>query len=107
MNFSTVPPHASIAAEAAEYQAWSTARSRSGSSRSPSAVEPVTSAKSTVTSLRASSVVSAGLAVPDGRRAGRAEPAPDGRTAPQVAQVSVHRAPSLLRAKPRDPVAAV
>src|SRR5580658_1308498 len=52
MNFSTVPPCCSITFRAASKYRRITSRRLSGSSRSPSAVEPVTSQKSTVTVLR-------------------------------------------------------
>ena len=54
MNFSTVPPSASISARMAAKNAPMTSLSASASSRSPSAVEPVMSANSTVTTLRSS-----------------------------------------------------
>ena len=54
MNFSTVPPSASISARMAAKKAPMTSFSASASSRSPSAVEPVMSANSTVTTLRSS-----------------------------------------------------
>ncbi|TML64184.1 MAG: hypothetical protein E6G17_03315 [Actinobacteria bacterium] len=54
MNFSTVPPSASISSRMASKYALMSALKRSGSRRSPMLVEPATSAKSTVTSLRSS-----------------------------------------------------
>jgi hypothetical protein len=54
MNFSTVPPSASISARMAAKNAPMTSFSRSASSRSPRAVEPVMSANRTVTTLRSS-----------------------------------------------------
>ena len=54
MNFSTVPPcRSTIAFAVSKYRAI-TRRRLSGSIRSPSAVEPVTSQKRTVTVLRTS-----------------------------------------------------
>ena len=54
MNFSTVPPcRSSVACIASKYR-HITRRSDSGSSRSPSAVEPTTSVKTTVTTFRVS-----------------------------------------------------
>ena len=52
MNFSTVPPWRSIIARISSKYRLITASSASGSSSSPSAVEPVTSQNSTVTTLR-------------------------------------------------------
>ncbi len=52
MNFSTVPPWCSTITFMRSKYAASTARCRSGSSCSPSAVEPTTSQNSTVTTLR-------------------------------------------------------
>ena len=52
MNFSTVPPSASISSRIAIAYAPRTSCRSSGSSSSPSGVEPVMSAKRTVTSLR-------------------------------------------------------
>ena len=54
MNFSNVPPCRSRHALATSKKLAITRRNDSGSSRSPSAVEPVTSAKSTVTVFRTS-----------------------------------------------------
>src|SRR5438105_7935157 len=52
MNFSTVPPSASSSSRIAFPYDCITSRNRSGSSRSPSAVDPVTSANRTVTTFR-------------------------------------------------------
>jgi hypothetical protein len=52
MNFSTVPPWRSSTARTASKQAPMSRRNVSGSSLSPSAVEPVTSVNRTVTVLR-------------------------------------------------------
>src|SRR2546426_4715944 len=60
MNFSTVPPQDAMAADIAEKYASRTERSRSGSSRSPSSVEPMTSANRIDTSLRSSAARSTG-----------------------------------------------
>ena len=54
MNFSTVPPWLSITAAISSKYRPITRRRASGSSRSPSAVEPVTSAKTIVTTFRTS-----------------------------------------------------
>ena len=54
MNFSTDPPWRSRTARIASNQRPMIERSASGSSRSPSPVEPVMSANTTVTTLRAS-----------------------------------------------------
>ena len=54
MNFSTVPPWRSSAARISTKYRDMTRRSDSGSRRSPMAVEPVTSQKTTVTVLRTS-----------------------------------------------------
>src|SRR3989441_3486271 len=54
MNFWTVPPQASIVEVMPEKTRWRRPRQRSGSKRSPSVVDPVMSAKRTVTSLRSS-----------------------------------------------------
>ena len=51
-NFSTVPPARSTGVRMASNQRVITARRASGSSRSPSSVEPATSQKSTVTVFR-------------------------------------------------------
>ncbi len=54
MNFSTVPPcRATARSISSKYRAMTPARA-SGSSRSPSSVEPVTSQNTTVTVLRTS-----------------------------------------------------
>ena len=55
MNFSTLPPWRSITAAISSKRPI-TRRSASGSSRSPSAVEPVTSANTIVTTFRTSAV---------------------------------------------------
>src|SRR5256886_5026994 len=55
MNFWTVPPQASIVEVITEKNRWRRTRQRSGSKRSPRVVDPVMSAKRTVTSLRSSS----------------------------------------------------
>ena len=62
MNFWTVPPQASIVEVMTEKKRWRRTRQRSGSKRSPSVVEPVMSAKRTVTSLRSSMARSASAA---------------------------------------------
>src|SRR6266566_308551 len=54
MNFWTVPPHASIVDVMTEKNRCRRTRQRSGSNRSPSVVDPVMSAKRTVTSFRSS-----------------------------------------------------
>ncbi len=54
MNFSTVPPWCSSAALVASKKRVTTPRTDSGSSRSPSPVEPDRSQKTTVTTLRSS-----------------------------------------------------
>ena len=54
MYFSSVPPHEAITSDIASKYVRSSARSRSGSSRSPSSVEPITSAKRIVATLRSS-----------------------------------------------------
>ncbi len=54
MNFSTVPPWRSITAAISSKKRPITRRRVSGSSFSPRAVEPVTSANTTVTTLRTS-----------------------------------------------------
>src|SRR5439155_16243236 len=77
MYFSTVPPHDSMRADMAEKKAVRSDRSRSGSRRSPSAVDPVTSANKMVTSLRSSSRTPA-------------EPGP--RSVPQLGQKRAERA---------------
>ena len=56
MNFSTVPPSPSISSRIAAKNRSRTSRMCSGSSCSPRAVEPVTSANRTVTSFRSSPV---------------------------------------------------
>src|SRR5437660_2322900 len=58
MNFWTVPPQASIVEVMTEKNRWRRTRQRSGSKRSPSVVDPVMSAKRTVTSLRSSITLS-------------------------------------------------
>ena len=60
MNFSTVPPSASISARIAAKNRLITSFSASASSRSPSCVDPATSANSTVTSFRSSDVAGGG-----------------------------------------------
>ena len=54
MYFSSVPPHEAITSDIASKYVRSSARSRSGSSCSPSSVEPITSAKRIVATLRSS-----------------------------------------------------
>src|SRR5256886_2898092 len=54
MNFWTVPPQASIVEVMTEKNRWRRTRQRSGSKRSPRVVDPVMSAKRTVTSFRSS-----------------------------------------------------
>ena len=54
MNFSTVPPHASICSRTRAKYGVRIARTSSGSRRSARAVKPTRSAKSTVTTLRSS-----------------------------------------------------
>ena len=54
MNFSTVPPWRSMTSCMRPNQRCIAHRNVSGSTRSPSAVDPTTSAKITVTSLRRS-----------------------------------------------------
>ena len=85
MNFSTVPPHDAMAADIAEKYVARRDRRRSGSSCSPSSVDPVTSANRTVTSLRSSAVRSAGLS--DDPQEGQ-NSKPSGFSAPQFAQVT-------------------
>jgi hypothetical protein len=85
MNFSTVPPSASISARIAAKNASITSRIRSGSSRSPSVVEPVTSANRTVTSLR--SRPPRGVSATADPQFGQKR-APRGRSVPQIAQTA-------------------
>ncbi len=59
MNFSTVPPSASIADRIASKYMRMTARIRSGSRRSARPVDPATSANRTVTTLRSPSLTDA------------------------------------------------
>src|SRR5438094_5450674 len=68
MNFWTVPPQASIVEVMTEKKRWRRTRQRSGSKRSPSVVEPVMSAKRTVTSLRSSAARSASDVPQDGQK---------------------------------------
>ena len=64
MNFSTVPPCRSSTSRAVSKNRDITQRTDSGSSRSPSAVEPVTSANTSVTILRASCATALGSSAP-------------------------------------------
>ena len=59
MNFSTVPPNRSISSTIASKNGRSTPRRSSGSSRVASSVDPLMSAKITVTTLRSSGVTPA------------------------------------------------
>ena len=59
MNFSTVPPSASISARMAAKNVPITCLRPSASSRSPSAVDPVMSANSTVTIFSSSAAAAA------------------------------------------------
>src|SRR4029077_10018467 len=88
MNFSTVPPCRSRAARISSKYRDITRRSDSGSSRSPIAVDPVTSQKTTVTVLRVSCCAtgSASGAAHAGQNAKSS-----GLSRPQFAQVSIHR----------------
>ena len=83
MNFSTVPPWRSMAWRIASKYRAMTRRVDSGSSRSPIAVEPVTSQNSTVTVLRTSrgGGVSASSAPQDPQKR-----KPSGFSCPQFAQ---------------------
>ena len=60
MNFSTVPPWEWITSSISSKKRPITRRRASGSNRSPSAVEPVTSANRIVTTLRTSEGISSG-----------------------------------------------
>jgi hypothetical protein len=87
MNFCTVPPWASSTARMRPYQRAMSCDSDSGSSRSPSSVEPVTSPKTTVTSLRVwrgPSPVGAASCVPQFEQ----KRAASGLTCPQAGQVT-------------------
>ena len=95
MNFSTVPPWRSSAARISSKYRDMTRRSDSGSSRSPIAVEPVTSQKTTVTVLRVSCCAAGGAngAAHEGQKAKSS-----GLSRPQFAQVSTGRAYVMLLA---------
>ena len=99
MNFSTVPPSASISARMAAKKAPITSFSPSASSRSPSAVEPVMSANSTVTTLRSST--SRGRRERELRAAAVAEARLVGVLAPAALAASARRKPRR-RSRARD-----
>jgi hypothetical protein len=87
MNFSTEPPCCStIAFMRSKYRARTT-RSASGSRRSPSSVDPVTSQKRTVTTFRASRDFGAATGVPQN---GQKTNSPES-SLPQPAQVATGR----------------
>ena len=85
MKFSTVPPWRSIASPIRPNQRCIAQRSVSGSTRSPSAVEPTTSANTTVTTFRRSPA--AGAADTGAPHAGQNRDRP-GSPSPQRGQVS-------------------
>jgi hypothetical protein len=64
MNFSTVPPNRSISSTIASKNGRRTPRRSSGSSRVAISVDPLMSAKITVTTLRSSGVTSVAVADP-------------------------------------------
>jgi hypothetical protein len=86
MNFSTLPPWRSTIALAVSKYRDITWRRLSGSMRSPRAVEPVTSEKRTVTTLRTSR---AGAASASGAPHESQKRAPSRFSAPQVEQTSI------------------
>ena len=88
MNFSTVPPwRSTITFAVSKYRAI-TRRRLSGSIRSPSAVEPVTSQKRTVTTLRVSRTTpGSGRAAPQESQ----KRAPFRFSAPQLGQTTMAR----------------
>ena len=88
MNFSTVPPWRSSAARISSKYRDMTRRSDSGSSRSPIAVEPVTSQKTTVTVLRVSCCTARDVS--GAAQAGQNAKS-SGLSRPQFAQVSMRR----------------
>ena len=88
MNFSTVPLWRSIASVIAAKYRDITRRTASGSNRSPSAVEPVTSQKITVTAFRTSPAT---VGVDSGRGLPHAlqNRAPSGFSTPQLGQAAM------------------
>src|SRR5450759_2358148 len=88
MNFSTVPPWRSRTARIASNQRPMIARSDSGSSRSPRWVEPVTSANTTVTTLRTSRLGSGAVRAPPHAMQNRAT---SGFGVPQLVQADIAR----------------
>ena len=93
MNFSTVPPWRSIASVIAAKYRDITRRTASGSSRSPSAVDPVTSQKITVT-VFLTSPATVGVGLGERAATGVAEPGSVGFSAPQFGQAVIAE-PSL------------
>jgi hypothetical protein len=89
MNFSTVPPSASISSRIAAKKLSITSRRRSASSRSPSSVDPETSANRIVTSLRSSPPASGATSSPQDRQ----NRASVGRSAPHLGHASPSGAP--------------
>src|SRR5512141_1296682 len=88
MNFSTVPPWRSIASVIAAKYRDITRRTASGSSRSPSAVDPVTSQKITVT-VFLTSPAAVGADSGSGLPQALQNLAPPGFSAPQFGQAAM------------------
>src|SRR5207247_4363151 len=91
---------ASISSRIASAQACITSRKRSGSSRSPSAVDPVTSAKRIVTTLRSSPPAALSTGDPQAGQnrapSGIADPQTEHGAASGLPHVAQNRAPAAL-----------
>ncbi len=99
MNFSTVPPSASISSRIAAKNVSMTSRSCSGSSCSPNAVDPVTSANRTVTRRRSCPLGAAGsptASLTASPQVGQNRASP-GTSPPQWGHAVVSEAPQLAQ----------